>query len=359
MARVPDYYRILMVPPNASAEEIRQQFRRLATVYHPDQNLRVQEWAAAKMQQLNEAYAALGNETRRRAYDLAVGLTEARPLLSLDGGWAELARMERWTLRLRGLPVRSARALAAFGATALRRARRVAALVAAGGRLLAQFCARRCAGLVARLRTAGRSVAEQPRQALWMREWGAAWHAAGEPPYLVCGAVFYVKRLDGTPVPALLYPLGMLLDGYHLVVGGFLLWFCGRRPWVTLPLAALLGPLMVLVPRWSWGAPLPGGGSSILGDWLAVSLFMLALMGAAHAGFAQLRQRVFGWWMPLAIWGMLSTGIFLASYGQLLLAEAAIAAGLGGATGVGAKWIEEQRGCPDVEEPCMEVKRAG
>ena len=92
---------------------------------------------------------------------------------------------------------------------------------------------------------------------------------------------------------------------------------------------------------------------------MAVSLFMLALMGAAHAGFAQLRQRVFGWWMPLAIWGMLSTGIFLASYGQLLLAEAAIAAGLGGATGVGAKWIEEQRGCPDVEEPCMEVKRAG
>jgi len=64
-----DYYSILGLPKEASQEEIKRAFRKLAMKYHPDKNLGNEEWAGEKFKQVNEAYAVLGDERRRREYD--------------------------------------------------------------------------------------------------------------------------------------------------------------------------------------------------------------------------------------------------------------------------------------------------
>lgn len=64
-----DYYKILGVPENASQEEIKRAFRRLALQYHPDRNPGREREAEAKFKEINEAYAVLGDEVRRREYD--------------------------------------------------------------------------------------------------------------------------------------------------------------------------------------------------------------------------------------------------------------------------------------------------
>ena len=67
MARL-DYYAILEVSPQASDEEIKKVYRRLALQYHPDRNQGNPE-AETKIRQINGAYEVLGNPEARRAYD--------------------------------------------------------------------------------------------------------------------------------------------------------------------------------------------------------------------------------------------------------------------------------------------------
>lgn len=64
-----DYYAILGVPRNASDEEIKKAYRRLAMQYHPDRNLGKEKWANGKFKEINEAYAVLGDPQKRRQYD--------------------------------------------------------------------------------------------------------------------------------------------------------------------------------------------------------------------------------------------------------------------------------------------------
>jgi hypothetical protein len=63
----PDYYEVLQVDPNASQEDIRAAFKRLAFVYHPDHSNYPD--ATQRMQQLNEAYGVLGDVEKRTSYD--------------------------------------------------------------------------------------------------------------------------------------------------------------------------------------------------------------------------------------------------------------------------------------------------
>lgn len=63
-----DYYRILGVGKNASPEEIKKAYRKLALRYHPDKNPNNRE-AEEKFKKINEAYAVLGDPDKRSQYD--------------------------------------------------------------------------------------------------------------------------------------------------------------------------------------------------------------------------------------------------------------------------------------------------
>ena len=62
-----DYYEILGVPRNASADDLKAAFRRLARQYHPDVNKEAD--AEEKFKEINEAYAVLSDPDKRSAYD--------------------------------------------------------------------------------------------------------------------------------------------------------------------------------------------------------------------------------------------------------------------------------------------------
>ena len=64
-----NYYEILGVSKNATADEIKKAYRTLAFKYHPDRNPGNAE-AEEKFKQISAAYDVLGDEAKRRNYDL-------------------------------------------------------------------------------------------------------------------------------------------------------------------------------------------------------------------------------------------------------------------------------------------------
>jgi curved DNA-binding protein len=62
-----DYYSVLGVEPNAGEAEIKSAYRRLARKYHPD--VSKEPGAEERFKAVNEAYEALRDPARRRAYD--------------------------------------------------------------------------------------------------------------------------------------------------------------------------------------------------------------------------------------------------------------------------------------------------
>ncbi|MCP4149585.1 MAG: J domain-containing protein [bacterium] len=64
-----DYYKLLGVDKKASKDEIKKSFRKLALKYHPDQN-KDNKAAEDKFKKINEAYAVLSDDEKRKQYDM-------------------------------------------------------------------------------------------------------------------------------------------------------------------------------------------------------------------------------------------------------------------------------------------------
>jgi curved DNA-binding protein len=63
-----DYYKILGVERNASEDDIRKAYRKLAMQYHPDRNPNDKQ-AEERFKEINEAYQVLNDPTKRAHYD--------------------------------------------------------------------------------------------------------------------------------------------------------------------------------------------------------------------------------------------------------------------------------------------------
>lgn len=67
-----DFYQVLGVPRNASADEIRKAYRRLAKQYHPDVN-KGDTKAEERFKEISEAYNVLSDAKQRKQYDMFSG----------------------------------------------------------------------------------------------------------------------------------------------------------------------------------------------------------------------------------------------------------------------------------------------
>lgn len=85
-----DYYNILGISKDATADEIKKAYRKKALAFHPDRNPDNPD-AEAKFKEISEAYEALSDDNKRRIYDQygAEGLSNAGP-----GGGAGFSSME-------------------------------------------------------------------------------------------------------------------------------------------------------------------------------------------------------------------------------------------------------------------------
>ena len=63
-----DYYKILGIEKQATEEQIKKAYRKLAKKYHPDV-VKDDPAKQERMYEIQEAYECLGNEQRRRKYD--------------------------------------------------------------------------------------------------------------------------------------------------------------------------------------------------------------------------------------------------------------------------------------------------
>ncbi|MDY6824614.1 MAG: J domain-containing protein [Thermodesulfobacteriota bacterium] len=64
-----DYYNILGVDRNASDDEIKKAYRKLAMKYHPDHSKGDKKEAEEKFKKISEAYAVLKDKEKRKQYD--------------------------------------------------------------------------------------------------------------------------------------------------------------------------------------------------------------------------------------------------------------------------------------------------
>ncbi|NQT23237.1 MAG: DnaJ domain-containing protein, partial [Candidatus Omnitrophica bacterium] len=64
-----DYYKTLGISENATDEEIKKVYRKLAMQYHPDKNQDRRKEAEERFKALSEAYYVLSDKNRRAEYD--------------------------------------------------------------------------------------------------------------------------------------------------------------------------------------------------------------------------------------------------------------------------------------------------
>ncbi len=83
-----DYYEVLGVNRNATDDEIKSAFRKLAKKYHPDLQTGDKAEAEAKFKEINEAYEVLSNKEKRAKYD-QFGHAAFDPASGAGGGYSQ------------------------------------------------------------------------------------------------------------------------------------------------------------------------------------------------------------------------------------------------------------------------------
>jgi curved DNA-binding protein CbpA len=93
-----DFYEELGVSRSASPEEIRQAYRLLARLVHPDQcaDGKLRMLAEVQMTRVNGIMAVLGDAEARRRYDAGLDASHLLPALRPGGRNEAIARMRRW-----------------------------------------------------------------------------------------------------------------------------------------------------------------------------------------------------------------------------------------------------------------------
>ena len=85
MAEKRDYYEVLGVGKNASEDEIKKAYRKMAKQYHPDLNPGDKD-AEAKFKEVNEAYEVLSDSSKKARYD-QFGHAGVDPNYGAGGGY--------------------------------------------------------------------------------------------------------------------------------------------------------------------------------------------------------------------------------------------------------------------------------
>ncbi len=87
-----DYYEILGVERNASDEELKKAYRKLARQFHPDTHSgdEQKKTAEEKFKEINEAYAVLSDEEKRRRYDTFGHVDGSQGFDGFQGGFGDI-----------------------------------------------------------------------------------------------------------------------------------------------------------------------------------------------------------------------------------------------------------------------------
>src|SRR5579884_2183916 len=94
MAERPDYYKVLGVGKNASDEEIKKAYRKLARQYHPDRNPGDKK-AEERFKEISQAHDVLSDPEKRKAYDRSgmlggFGMPGGFDPSSFSGGFSDI-----------------------------------------------------------------------------------------------------------------------------------------------------------------------------------------------------------------------------------------------------------------------------
>jgi DnaJ-class molecular chaperone len=86
-----DYYTILELNNDASIDDIKRSYKKLAIKWHPDKNPDNREFAEEKFKEITEAYSILSDEEKKQKYD-QFGICDGEAP-NFEGGFPDIAEM--------------------------------------------------------------------------------------------------------------------------------------------------------------------------------------------------------------------------------------------------------------------------